>query len=86
MAFHGWGETADRLRELARTAGWGDMPSLISDEMLQTFAVTASLDGLGAALRARYSGLADRLTLYLPFSPGDRDEFWSRLARDVHTA
>jgi probable F420-dependent oxidoreductase len=85
MAFHGWGETADRLRELARTAGWADMPSLISDEMLQTFAVTASSDGLGAALRARYSGLADRLTLYLPFSPGDRDEFWSRLAHDVHT-
>ncbi len=85
MAFHGWGETADRLRELARTAGWADMPSLITDEMLQTFAVRASPEALGTALRARYAGLADRLTLYLPFSPGDRDEFWSRLARDVHT-
>jgi hypothetical protein len=60
------------------------MPSLITDEMLQTFAVTASPDELGVALRARYGGLADRLTLYLPFSPGDRDAFWSRLTTDLH--
>ena len=84
MAFHGWGETADRLREFARTAAWAEMPSLITDEMLQTFAVTASPDELGVALRARYGGLADRLTLYLPFSPGDRDAFWSRLATNLH--
>jgi hypothetical protein len=86
MALHGWGETADRLRELARTAAWAEMPSLITQEMLETFAVVATPDDLGGALRARYQGLADRLTLYLPFSPGDRDAFWSRLAADLHDA
>lgn len=86
MALHGWGETADRLRELARTAAWAEMPSHITEEMLRTFAVVASPDELGAALRSRYQGLADRLTLYLPFSPGDRPAFWSRLAADLHEA
>jgi probable F420-dependent oxidoreductase len=86
MAFHGWGETADRLRELARGAAWSEMPALITDEMLETFAVVASGEELGASLRSRYRGLADRLTLYLPFSPGERDEFWRGLARDLHEA
>jgi probable F420-dependent oxidoreductase len=86
MALHGWGETADRLRELARTAAWAEMPSLITQEMLETFAVVTTPDDLGGALRARYGALADRLTLYLPFSPGDRDAFWSRLAADLHGA
>jgi hypothetical protein len=62
------------------------MPARITDEMLETFAVVSSPQGLGASLRSRYRGLADRLTLYLPFSPGDRDDFWARLARDLHEA
>ncbi|OGO10646.1 MAG: LLM class F420-dependent oxidoreductase [Chloroflexi bacterium RBG_13_66_10] len=86
MAFHGWGDTADRLRELARSGAWAEMPSLITEEMLGTFAVTAPPDELGAALHARYRGLADRLSLYLPFSPGERDGFWSRLTADLHQA
>ncbi len=86
MALHGWGEMADRLRELARVGAWAEMPSLITEEMLAAFAVQASPENLGAALRARYRGLADRLTLYLPFSPGDRDAFWSRLAADLREA
>jgi hypothetical protein len=86
MAFHGWGETADRLRALARGAAWHEMPALITDEMLETFAVVTSAAELGARLHSRYRGLADRMTLYLPFSPGERDEFWRGLARDLHEA
>jgi hypothetical protein len=26
-------------------------------------------------------GLADRLALYLPFVPGERDDFWRRLVK-----
>jgi hypothetical protein len=38
---------------------------------------------LAAALKARYDGLADRITLYLPFRPGERDAFWRRLIEGV---
>lgn len=83
MALHGWGEVADRLRALARGGEWGEMGGLVTDEMLHTFAVIAPPQELCARLRERYAGLADRLSLYLPFSPGERDDFWRGLAADL---
>jgi alkanesulfonate monooxygenase SsuD/methylene tetrahydromethanopterin reductase-like flavin-dependent oxidoreductase (luciferase family) len=83
MAHHGWGEVADRLRTLARAGQLGDMPALIGDEMLRTFAVIAPAQELASALQERYAGLADRLSLYMPFAPGARDDFWRKLASDL---
>jgi probable F420-dependent oxidoreductase len=78
MALHGWGEIADELQGLARRGEWEAMGGRISQEMLETFAVVAPAEEIGAALAERYRGLADRLSLYLPFNPGERDDFWSR--------
>jgi len=86
MALHGWGEVADQLRALARGGEWGEMGGRITDEMLHTFAVVAPEDELAATLRRRYAGLADRLSLYLPFSPGERDNFWRNLAAELQDA
>jgi probable F420-dependent oxidoreductase len=86
MALHGWGEVADQLRALARGGEWGEMGGLITDEMLNTFAVVAPEQELAATLRRRYAGLADRLSLYLPFSPGERDGFWRNLAAELQDA
>lgn len=83
MELHGWGDTAERLSGLARAGRWGEMPGLISDEMLHTVAVVCDEDHLVAALRERYAGLADRLGLYLPFIPGQRDRLWTRLAQEL---
>jgi probable F420-dependent oxidoreductase len=83
MALHGWGETADRLGALARQGAWGEMGSAITDEMLETFAVVADEASLARVLHDRYDGLADRLTLYVPFRPGERDTFWRKLAADL---
>jgi hypothetical protein len=41
------------------------MAALITDEMLEVFAVEAPLDGLRAALDERYRGLLDRIAPYL---------------------
>ena len=78
MAIHGWGEVADELSGLARRQAWGEMSRLITDEILETFAVVAPLPRLGATLRSRYDGLADRLTLYVPFSLAVGDDLWSQ--------
>jgi len=80
---HGWAERAERLGALARRGRWSEMAEVVDDDMLRTYAVVAAPEDLGAALRQRYAGLADRLTLYLPFRPGDRDRFWQRLVRDL---
>ena len=59
------------------------MGDLISDEILATFAVVAAPHDLAAALKERYRGLADRLTLYTPFTPGERDGFWENLLAEL---
>jgi probable F420-dependent oxidoreductase len=83
MALHGWEEVAERLSRHASHSEWSEMPALISDEMLSTFAVVAPVSDLPAALSKRYSGLADRLWLYIPFKPGERDEFWKELIHSM---
>jgi alkanesulfonate monooxygenase SsuD/methylene tetrahydromethanopterin reductase-like flavin-dependent oxidoreductase (luciferase family) len=83
MELHGWGDAADRLSALARRGEWGEMPAVIDDDMLHTFAVVAGEGDLARELRARYAGLIDRVTLYLPFHPGERDGFWQSLARGL---
>lgn len=86
MASHGWGKVADRLRVLSRKQAWGEMANLIDDDMLGTFAVVAPPEELAAALKRRYQGLVDRLSLYLPFLPGQQDDFWRNLVGRMQEA
>ena len=83
MALHGWEDVARELSKLAARRQWGDMPQLIDDEMLETFALVSPTTDLAQRLRERYAGLADRLTVYLPFTAGERDEFWSDLVEGI---
>jgi probable F420-dependent oxidoreductase len=80
---HGWEDVGERLGVMAREKKWREMPALISDEMLAAFAVEASPDEIGAALKERYEGLIDRVALYLPFVPGERDEFWRTVVQST---
>jgi len=80
---HGWGEVGERLGKMAREKKWREMPALITDEMLAAFAVEAAPDEIGAALSKRYEGLIDRVALYLPFVPGERDEFWQTVVESA---
>jgi probable F420-dependent oxidoreductase len=81
---HGWEEVGERLGTMAREKKWREMPALISDEMLGAFAVEAAPDEIGPALKERYEGLIDRVALYLPFVPGERDEFWQTMITATH--
>jgi len=60
------------------------MPREISDEMLEAFAVTATLDELPDRLVTRYAGLLDRVTLYKPFVAGKDEAGWQALVNGMH--
>lgn len=83
MALHGWEETAERLSGMASRGQWGEMAGLIDDEMLGTFAEVGDAAELAGALRERYRGLADRLSLYVPYQPGERDAFWEAIVGEL---
>jgi hypothetical protein len=68
----GHAETAKQLQGLARAQRWEEMPALVSDEMLDTYAVAATYDEIAAKLAARYGGLATHLEFTIPLAaPGD---------------
>ncbi len=80
---HGWEDVGEDLGKLARDKRWSEMPGLITDEMLGAFAVEATPDELGSALRERYARLIDRIAIYIPFVPGERDAFWRTVVESV---
>ena len=81
---HGWEYIGEELGKLARDKKWDEMPNLITDEMLRTFAVEATPDEVGLALKERYEGLIDRVALYVPFVPGEKDDFWRKTMEAVN--
>lgn len=83
LEHHGWGEIGEQLSSMAARGEWVQMPKLVSDEMLNAFAVEASLAELAAPLKARYAGLLERLTLYRPYIPKMEDAAWRKLVADL---
>ncbi|PIV26528.1 MAG: LLM class F420-dependent oxidoreductase [Anaerolineae bacterium CG03_land_8_20_14_0_80_58_20] len=82
MDLHGWGDVAEKLSGFAAKGEWAEMPMLITDEMLDEFCLRTTTENLALDLKARYEGIADRLTLYSPFVPGEKDEWWKELAAE----
>lgn len=79
MDLHGWASVAEKLSAHAARGEWAEMPALITDEMLSEFCLMTDESDLADELKKRYEGIADRLTLYTPFVPGERDESWKKI-------
>ena len=82
MDLHGWAGVAEKLSAHAARGEWAEMPMLVTDEMLNEFCLMTEEDKLADALKKRYEGLADRLTLYIPFIPGESEERWRGLTKN----
>ncbi len=78
---HGWGDVGEKLSSLAARKEWGAMAEQITDEMLEEFCVMTTPESLASAIKTRYEGLLDRITLYTPFEVGQDMEKWKELVR-----
>jgi probable F420-dependent oxidoreductase len=67
LAVHGWQDLTPKLHRKSVEGDWPGMADLITDEMLDAYAVTATYDNLQAKLEERYAGLLDRTALYQPY-------------------
>ncbi len=65
FAHHGWEEAGAKLHRLSVAGKWADMPALITDEMLEEWAIMSTYDGLAQAIRAKVGGLYQTITLLL---------------------
>jgi len=72
LELHGWGELQTVANQLTREGRWQEMGALITDEILDTFAlVSEDIAQVPALLLQRYGGLAD--TWLCTVETGDRD-------------
>lgn len=60
---YGWGELHTEARQLTREGRWDELPALIDDEVLATFAVVGRPDEIGPEVARRFGGLIDRVNL-----------------------
>jgi probable F420-dependent oxidoreductase len=63
---HGWHDIPSRLHRAVADGRIDEMGALISDEMVETFAVVCAPDDVGQAVVRRVGGIADRVLLYEP--------------------
>jgi probable F420-dependent oxidoreductase len=67
LELHGWGDLGDRLNALSRRQEWAQMGELITDDVLDAFAVSGTPAEVAAAIVARYGDVITRTSLYAPY-------------------
>jgi hypothetical protein len=67
LELHGWGDLQDDLNRLSKQGEWVAMGDLITDDILDAFAVVAAPEDIPKALLARYGDLVDRVSFYAPY-------------------
>ena len=83
LEIHGWGDLQDELISLNRAHNTDEMSRLITDEMVETFAIVGKPDHVIEAMTKRFSGLIDRTGFFIP---GLSDEELGDLVSRLRTA
>jgi probable F420-dependent oxidoreductase len=84
LEHHGWGDLQPRLTEMSKRGAWAEMGELITDDILEAFAVIAEPDDVGDALLARFGGLVDRVSFYAPYQVPDG--LWDQVRSTLQAA
>jgi probable F420-dependent oxidoreductase len=86
LALHGWEGIGERLSRHAARGEWEAMPALVTDEMLDAYAIWGTPAEAAARAHERYAGVVDRLTPYEAYQPGVRDGVWRDLIDRLRAA
>ena len=76
LELHGWGDVGERLHSQSLKGEWAAMGREVTDDMLDEFVVQGNWSEIGNIVMKKYTGLVDRIRMYLPF---DGDEKWRTL-------
>ena len=74
LELYGWGEVGRELHGLAREGRWPEMTARVSDEMLEVLVPSGRYGEIADGLRARFAGLATRMTFPMPADPAQDAE------------
>jgi probable F420-dependent oxidoreductase len=85
LAAHGWQDLTPQLHRKSVEGDWAGMARLITDEMVETYAVTGTWDTIAARVQERYAGLLDRTAFYAPWQPSIDDPRLPRVVQQFHS-
>src|SRR4051794_18828580 len=84
LELHGWNGLHEELNALSKKGGWVEMGNLITDEILNTFAVVGEPEQVAPELLRRYGDVVGRISFYAPYrSNPDR---WRQVMADLQAA
>ena len=81
---HGWGGLQDELNSLSKAGEWVQMGNLITDEILNTFAVVGEPESIAPELHRRYGDVIQRISFYAPYK--SNPERWSGVLEALKSA
>lgn len=86
LEFHGWQDAGAELHRLSKEGKWTEMPAVITDEMLDEWAVSATWDELGSKLSERSVGIYDTILLDLPAALSREEDRVADILATLHAA
>lgn len=86
LEHHGWTELGSELHRLSKEGKWTDLPRLITDAMLEEWAVVATFDELAGKLADRCKGIFSTLLIDLPARLSSQHERVADLVRKLKAA
>jgi probable F420-dependent oxidoreductase len=84
LDIHGWGGLQDELNTLSKQGKWVEMGSLITDEILDAFAVVGQPETVAPELHRRYGDVIQRISFYAPYKSDP--ERWSGVIEALKSA
>ncbi|MEO8267493.1 MAG: LLM class F420-dependent oxidoreductase [Ilumatobacteraceae bacterium] len=79
LELHGWDGLHEELNALSKKGGWVEMGNLITDDILNTFAVVGEPEQIAPELLRRYGDVIQRISFYAPYK-SDPDRWRGVLA------
>jgi probable F420-dependent oxidoreductase len=84
LELHGWNGLHEELNALSKKGGWVEMGNLITDEILNTFAVVGAPEQIAPELLRRYGDVVQRVSFYAPYRSDP--ERWRQVLADLQAA
>lgn len=81
LDLHGWGELQTELNAMSKQGEWKAMGGLITDEILNTFAVVGEPSAVAPELSTRYGDVISRMSFYSPYE--SKGSWWLEVMDDL---
>jgi probable F420-dependent oxidoreductase len=78
---HGLKDLGEELHDLSKQDEWKQMHEMVTDDVVDEFAVEAPIEELGKEVRKTYGDTADRVGLSHDFNGED---YWEHIVDDLH--